>query len=859
MVHSLLMLVISCCWFLNLAGGAWAEVGSLPAVDDPAPRPVTRHNAGDPPSERIQSARELASRYQGKVHRERLDWHWLDNGRAWYGVSVAPDRVEYFWVDSFAGLRKPLYQPAQLAAALAAETGQAVDPASLRLGGLNVEPDGGAIVFRWGDKWWRFQSKPAKLSAAERPPGQGLAPQSRVIRSRGQGPETFIRFVNQTEEPLRLWWVQADGNRVPYGAIEPGAEHEQHTFSGHAWLVTRGESEVWAAFRAVEGGGEALLEAEMKFAPEREQSRSGRGNRRPPPAPVETPWRTEIADGKLLLVAKQGDRRIELGTDGTTERPYQGPFLWSPDGKYLFCTQLEPGDRRTITLIDSRPDDQVQPRQQTIRYDKPGDRLDLAWPRLFRISPEGGEPIALSTELYPNPWSLNEFRWEADSSRLTMVYNQRGHQVLRWLCVAPATGTVSVLWEENSPTFIDYAHKQQRRELPDSNELLWMSERNGWCHLYLHDSQTGEVKHPVTSGEWVVRSIVRLDAETRQVWLEAGGFHAGEDPYHRHLLRASLDGGAVVPITAGDGDHEWTFSPDGRLILDRFSRVDLPPVHQVRDALDGRLLLELETADWTDLREAGWQVPERFVAKGRDGVTDIYGVIVRPSHFQSGKKYPVIEEIYAGPQGAHVPKPFSLLLGDAQLAELGFIVVRIDGMGTSERSKAFHDICWKNLADAGFPDRRLWLEAAAQKYPELDLSRVGITGGSAGGQNALGALLFHGDFYHVAVADCGCHDNRMDKVWWNELWMGWPLEQHYTDQSNVTQAHRLRGELLLIVGELDNNVDPASTLQVADALIKADKDFELLFIPGAGHGAGGSPYGRRKTWEFFIRHLLDRK
>jgi dipeptidyl aminopeptidase/acylaminoacyl peptidase len=310
-----------------------------------------------------------------------------------------------------------------------------------------------------------------------------------------------------------------------------------------------------------------------------------------------------------------------------------------------------------------------------------------------------------------------------------------------------------------------------------------------------------------------------------------------------------------VPITADDGNHEWVFSPDGKYIFDRYSRVDLPPVHQVRDAFDGRLLLQLEEADWSELLAAGWQVPERFVAKGRDGKTDIYGVIIRPSHFQPGKKYPVIEQIYAGPQSAYVPKGFSLQLGDAQLAELGFIVVRVDGMGTSHRSKAFHDLCWKNLADAGFPDRRLWLEAAAKQHPELDLTRVGIVGGSAGGQNALGALLFHGDFYHAAVADCGCHDNRMDKVWWNELWMGWPIGEHYAEQSNVTQAHRLEGKLMLIVGELDNNVDPASTFQVVDALIKADKDFELLLIPGAGHGAGGSPYGRRRTWDFFVRHL----
>src|SRR5581483_11536914 len=209
--------------------------------------------------------------------------------------------------------------------------------------------------------------------------------------------------------------------------------------------------------------------------------------------------------------------------------------------------------------------------------------------------------------------------------------------------------------------------------------------------------------------------------------------------------------------------------------------------------------------------------------------------------FDPANKYPVIEQIYAGPQGAFVPKDFASYRYPQALAELGFVVVQIDGMGTNWRSKAFHDVCWKNLGDAGLPDRILWMKAAAAKYPSLDLTRVGVYGGSAGGQNALGALLTHGDFYKVGAADCGCHDNRMDKVWWNELWMGWPVGPHYAEQSNVTQAHRLQGKLLLMVGELDRNVDPASTMQVVNALIKANKDFELVVFPGAGHGAGSSP------------------
>ena len=230
--------------------------------------------------------------------------------------------------------------------------------------------------------------------------------------------------------------------------------------------------------------------------------------------------------------------------------------------------------------------------------------------------------------------------------------------------------------------------------------------------------------------------------------------------------------------------------------------------------------------------------------------------MIRPSNFDATRRYPVIEAIYAGPHDHFVPKRWGLQTTPRGLAELGFVVVQIDGMGTNWRGKAFHDVCWQNLADAGFPDRIAWLRAAAVAFPELDLTRVGIYGGSAGGQNALGALLHHGNFYGAAAADCGCHDNRMDKIWWNEAWMGWPIGPAYAASSNVTHAAKLRGKLLLTVGELDRNVDPASTLQVVAALVAADKDFELVIVPGAGHGVGESAPMMRRRQDFFVRALL---
>jgi dipeptidyl aminopeptidase/acylaminoacyl peptidase len=352
----------------------------------------------------------------------------------------------------------------------------------------------------------------------------------------------------------------------------------------------------------------------------------------------------------------------------------------------------------------------------------------------------------------------------------------------------------------------------------------------------------------------VVRGVDRIDEAGRQVWFRASGMNPGQDPYFVHYYRVNFDGTGLVALTEGNGSHTVQYSPDRKYLIDTYSRVDMAPVHELRRAADGKQVCELERADISELQARGWEPPEVFVAKGRDGTTDIWGIISRPRNFDPTKLYPVIEQIYAGPQGSFVPKTFSPVSRFANLTSLGFIVVQMDGMGTANRSKAFHDVCWKDLKDAGFPDRILWHKAVAAKYPYYDLSRVGITGGSAGGQNATAGVLFHPDFYKVAVAGCGCHDNRMDKASWNEQWMGYPVGPQYAACSNVENAHRLRGKLLLIVGEMDTNVPPESTLRVVDALVKANKDFDMLVVPGAGHGMGGA-YGTRRLQDFFVRHL----
>jgi len=550
----------------------------------------------------------------------------------------------------------------------------------------------------------------------------------------------------------------------------------------------------------------------------------------------------------------QRDRTIEIEYEKPEPASSEPEVYWSPDSRHLVAIQTRPGSSRRVYLIESSPRDQLQPKLQSYPYLKPGDEIPISRPRLFDVL--AGREVPVTDELFSNPWSISGIRWSPDSSQFTFLYNQRGHQILRILAVEAATGKVTPVVGEQSSTFINYSGKFFAEYLDDTNEIIWMSERDGWNHLYLYDSKSGQVKNQITRGEWVVRHVDFVDREKRQVWFDAGGIRPGQDPYHLHQCRINFDGTGLTVFTEGDGTHRVQLSPDRRFLIDTWSRVDLPPVIELRRGDDGTRICRLEEADIHELKAAGWRTPERFVARGRDGVTDIHGIIHWPPRMNPGDRFPVIESIYAGPHDSFVPKSFRATYGEEQLTRLGFVVVQIDGMGTSNRSKNFHDVCWKNLGDAGFPDRILWMKAAAARFPQLDLDRVGIYGGSAGGQNALGALLTHGDFYRVAVADCGCHDNRMDKIWWNEQWMGWPVGPHYEHQSNVTLARNLRGKLLLMVGELDRNVDPASTMQVVNALIQADKDFDLIVFPGSGHGAGGSPYGRRRRNDFFVRHLL---
>ena len=599
-----------------------------------------------------------------------------------------------------------------------------------------------------------------------------------------------------------------------------------------------------------------------------EEKRPDRWRRREEaPVPVVSPdkkWEAYVKDNNLYLSPVRDEKEkdkpkeeIALTMDGTANLRYDGwSIIWSPDSRKLATVKVRDVQERRIPLIESSPSSQKQPILQWRNYAKPGDVLPVYLPVLFDV--EARKQMALNVTPYENQFYLNLTGWREDSRAFTFEFNQRGHQRYVIGEVSAADGSIRHLVDEQTKTFI-YYYNNYRYDLDDGKELLWISERDGWRHLYLIDGTSGQVKQQVTKGEWVVRQVDYVDETNRVVYFTASGFNKGEDPYNLHYCRINLDGTGFTDMTPENGNHRVTFSADRSYFTDVYSRPDLPPVSQLKRTSDASVVAGLQRCDVSALQAESWQMPEVFCAKGRDGQTDIWGNIYRPMHFDASKSYPVVEFIYAGPHDSHVDKDFKpahhLV---SKLVELGFIVVSIDGMGTSNRSKAFHDVCSKNLKDAGFPDRIAWMKAAGAKYKYMDLNRVGIYGWSAGGQNAMAALLFHNDFYKVAVALCGCHDNRMDKIWWNEQWMGYPIDVSYSTSSNVDNAYRLKGKLLLINGELDDNVDPASTLQVVSALMKANKNFEQLYLPGKTHSLGG-PFEMHKMHDFFVKNLLGQE
>lgn len=737
-----------------------------------------------------------------RVFRDRVTPHWFhENTRFWYRNDVRGGGKEFVLVDTERGVRQPAFDHAKLAAALSRASGTEHTGEKLPFNSIAFVDDARAIAFKVNEATWKCE-----LASYE---------------------------CSKTDMDI---------------AFPPAESAEED-----------------GPFQRRRGG-------------------TGQRQRDDADASPDGKWTAFVKDHNVFIKSREDEtKEVQLSQDGKDGLAY-GRVSWSPDSKTLVAFRIEPGERKEVHLIQSSPQGGGRAKFQTRPYPLPGDRFATYELNIFEIA--GAKQIKPELDRFEHEWLTPRVRWKKDGRHLMYQQTDRGHQRLRVIEVDSQTGQARNLIDEKSGTFIWTAHTENLNLdlinwLDQTDEIIYASESNGWRHLYLIDASAGataesseaplrapspplrggagdapaRLKNAITSGEWVVRGIERIDETNRQVWFRASGVVPDQDPYLMHYGRVNFDGSSLVWLTAGDGNHTVQYSPDRKFIIDAWSRVDLAPVNELRRASDGKLVCKLEEADITDLRASGWQPPEVFVAKGRDGRTDIWGILSRPPDLDPNKKYPVIEDIYAGPQGSFVPKTFSATARYESLTKLGFIVVKIDGMGTANRSKAFHDVCWHNLKDAGFEDRVLWMKAAAKKYPSMDLARVGVYGNSAGGQNAAAAVLFHPEFYKVAVASCGCHDNRMDKASWNEQWMGYPVGPQYSECSNIDNAHRLQGKLFLIIGEMDTNVPPESTMRFVDALIKAGKDFDLLVIPGGGHGMGGA-YGQRRMQDFFVRNLL---
>lgn len=656
--------------------------------------------------------------------------------------------------------------------------------------------------------------------------GSNRSMQGGVVEPSGAaGSRVRITFINESAVPVTLGWISSSGSQKDYATIKPGAQQQQSTFAGHTWIATDAEGVFYGSVTADQSGKAIVIS--------------------------ETFQRVSPSDNEA------SQSRAEIPDSIQSALPPGRQWMWpteSPDGRFVVAWQAAMLEAEPVHLIESSPKDGGRAVLRSTPYRLPGDAMDEYQAFVWDTETKALQKLDLPKIDYREP----VFRWR-DQHTLLVEKVDRGHQRFRLLSVDVESGQVATLLDETTDTFFWTIHRNpvpMVTYLENDQEAIYASEKTGWRHLSLIDLDGQNSPSAITSGDYVVREILHIDEEARTIDLVVGCFHEGQDPYHRHLIRVGLDDGNVVSITDANGDHRFSFSPTRQFVVVSHSRVDRPPVHELRRCDDGQRIATLAKAVRT-----GDQLPPLptvFSAKGRDGKTDIWGTITFPVGFDlaSANQYPILENIYAGPHNHHVPKEYRDVSESSDLNQMGFVVVQIDGMGTAHRSKSFHDVCWKNLQDAGFPDRIAWIKAAAAVYPCMDLERVGIFGTSAGGQNAAGALIWHSDFYKAAVASCGCHDNRMDKASWNEQWMGYPVGPHYSSASNIDNAADLKGKLMLILGELDTNVPPESTLRLVDALIDAGKHFDFVMVPGAGHGSGG-PYGWQRTKTFFQDAFLS--
>jgi dipeptidyl aminopeptidase/acylaminoacyl peptidase len=579
-------------------------------------------------------------------------------------------------------------------------------------------------------------------------------------------------------------------------------------------------------------------------------------------------WVRDVATGKETQLTTDGVKDYGYATDNAGwVHSEAAVLLWSPDSKKIATYQQDQRKVGDMYLVDTKVG---HPTLQAWKYPLPGDDvvtmierviIDVDTHTVVRLKiPPDQHRSTLCDDIKCREWT--DVQWSPDAANLVFISSSRDHKQANVRVANAVTGAVREVLEEKVATQYESGWRHANWQyLANTNELIWFSERDNWGHLYLYDFSTGKLKSQITSGDWVVTEIERVDEKARVVYFLATGREKGHNPYFRHLYRIDTNGKNLTLLTPEDGNHVVAMSTSGQFFTDTYSKPDVPPVTVLRDS-SGKLLATVEKTDISRLLAKGWQPPVPFAVKARDGVTDLYGLMYKPTHFDPRKKYPIINHIYPGPQGGSIgTASFVAARGDSQsLAELGFIVVEIEGMGNPLRSKKFHDAYFGNLGDNTLPDQITGMKQLAQQYSWIDLDRAGIWGHSGGGYATADAMFRYPDFFKVGISESGNHDNREYEDDWGERYHGL-LERkadgttNYDDQANQNIAKNLKGHLLLMHGTLDDNVPPNNTLLVVNELIKANKDFDLLLLPNRRHGYA-EPYVIRRRWDYFVRYLM---
>ena len=735
------------------------------------------------------------------VFRANLRPNWLSDGRVWYSNAQPDGSTEYILADPAKGTRKVAFDHAKLAAALAKTSGTAVDAKRLSLGNLDFSSDGATVEFNASDRRFKCDTQGNSCTSE----GNAIESAAGTGGRGGRG---------------------GGGGRGGRGAAASGGRAQTTAPDGSRGVFIR-DNNLWVHL---------------------------------------------TASNEEKQLTKDGVKDYGYATDNagwaTSDRAV---VVWSPDSKKVATYQQDQRKVGDMYLVNTQVG---HPQLRAWKYPLPGDEnvtmiepviIDTETGSMVRVKlPPQQHRSTLCDDVACRGGEWADVEWAPDGQTLAYVATTRDHKQETLYVINTNTGDAREVMSERVKTQFESGNGAVNwKYLPATHEIIWFSERDNWGHLYLYNSDTGQLKSQITKGDWNVTQVTKVDEKTRTIWFQGVGHERGQDPYFIHSYRINMDGSNLVTLTPDDGNHTVQFSPDYKYLVDTYSKPDMAPAHTLRDA-NGKLVAKLEAADISKLEATGWKPPQPIVMKARDGVTDIYGLMFKPLNLDPSRKYPIINHIYPGPQTGSVgSRNFSAARGDCQaLAELGFVVVEIDGMGTPWRSKSFHDAYYGDMGDNTLPDQVAGMKQLAAKYPWIDIDKAGIYGHSGGGYATADAMFRYPDFFKVGISESGNHDNREYEDDWGERYQGM-LEKlstggktNYDGQANQSIAKNLKGHLLLAHGTMDNNVPPYNTLLVVQELIKANKDFDLLLLPNRPHGYGDDAnYMTRRRWDYFVRYL----